>query len=244
MNLKKKQKNIPLIDRLHVLFEDEYILVVEKASGILSQPIANSRDQSVIELMRLYWKSQNVSQRYLGIVHRIDKETSGLMVLAKNKVAHRGLHIQFSNHKVTKRYIALVDGIPRQRRGRLSGFVSRDKTGRRTVTKEPKGKEAYTRYKILETFRDKSLLELAPETGRAHQIRLQLTHIGCPILGEHVYVKSKKRVGGFKRVALHASKLVFMHPKTAKRVEFESPVPPDIKEQIHLLRQTSQQESS
>ncbi len=241
---RKKNKNFsPLKERLNVLHEDESIIVIEKAPFILAQPIKDSPEQSVVQLIRLYWKSQNTPNGYLGIVHRLDKETSGLMVLAKNKVAHRRLHIQFSHHKIAKRYLAIVDNIPRQSKGRLTGFIARGQNGRRTVNAEAEGKEAFTRYKTIETFTDTALLELAPETGRAHQIRLHLAHIRCPIMGEYVYTKSKQRVGGFNRVALHASKLTFLHPKTTKRVSFESPLPSDMQKLIASLKKKTQQET-
>ena len=237
MKRKKNNKFSPLKERLNVIYEDDSIIVIEKAPFILAQPVKDSHEQSVIELIRLYWKSQNTPNSYLGIVHRLDKETSGIMVLAKNKVAHRRLHIQFSHHKIAKRYLAIVNNIPRQSKGRLTGFISRGPKGIRTVKEQAEGKEAFTRYKTIETFTDTALLELAPETGRAHQIRLHLSHICCPIIGECIYTKSKKgREGGFNRVALHASQLTFLHPKTTKRISFESPLPSDMQNLIASLK--------
>ncbi|MDX9703041.1 MAG: RluA family pseudouridine synthase [Candidatus Auribacterota bacterium] len=244
MNHKKNKKFSPLKDRLNVIYEDDSIIVIDKAPFILAQPVKDSNDQSVIELIRLYWKSRNAKNQYLGIVHRLDKETSGLMVLAKSKIAHRTLHIQFSHHKVSKRYMAIVDNIPYQSKGRLTGSISRDQTGKRAITTDSPGKEAVTRYKTLQIFAGKALLELAPETGRAHQIRLQLAHIRCPIVGEFVYTKSKQRVACFNRIALHASKLTFLHPQTVKRISFESPIPNDMQELIDSLKQESDKKNT
>ena len=237
MRQNKLKANIPLKNRINVLYEDNSIIVIDKASGILSQPAKDSNDQSVIELIKYYWKAQKKKFSYLGIVHRIDKETSGLMILAKTKIALRILQQQFASHKIAKRYLAITQGVPFKNRSFLKGYITRNNRGIRTVEKDPKkGKEAITRYKVIETFKENALVELAPETGRSHQIRLQLAHICCPILGEFLYGRTKDRVGKFPRCALHASKLVFLHPETAKRQVFESPVPEDMANLIESLR--------
>jgi len=237
MNSKKLNANIPLKNRMNVLYEDKSVIVIDKAAGILAQPAKNSHDQSVIQLIKYYWKSQKKKFGYLGVVHRIDKETSGLMILAKTKTASRILQQQFACHKIGKRYLAVTQGIPRKNRSMLQGYISRNNAGKRVVEKDSKkGKEALTRYKIIESFKENALLELAPETGRSHQIRLQLAHICCPIMGEFLYGRTKDRIGKFPRCALHASKISFLHPETAKRQTFESPVPKDMENLIESLR--------
>jgi 23S rRNA pseudouridine1911/1915/1917 synthase len=212
--------------------------VVDKASGILAQPLKDSNEPSTIELIRYYWKSKKIRPRYLGIVYRLDKETSGLMVLAKNKVVQRLLQYQFAHHKVAKRYLAIVDGIPNRTRDRLTGMMTRGIAGKRVIVHgtNQKGKEVITRFKVIEKFNARALLEVAPDTGRTHQIRVHLAMIGCPIVGEPVYSPAQKRVKGCARCALHASKLVFTHPKTAKRIEFEAPLPPDMQRIIQKER--------
>ncbi|MCD6459315.1 RluA family pseudouridine synthase [bacterium] len=237
MQPNKLKPNIALKKRINVLYEDKSIIVIDKSTGILSQPAKNSNDQSVIELLKYYRKAQKQKFTYLGIVHRIDKETSGLMVIAKTKIAHRILQQQFTCHKVAKRYIAVTKGIPWKNRSMLSGYITRNNSGKRTVEKTGrKGKEALTRYKVIESFKEHAVVELAPETGKSHQIRLQLAHICCPVMGEFLYGNSKNRVGGFSRCALHAAKLSFLHPETAKRQAFESPIPQDIQNLIEKLR--------
>ena len=224
-----KQKRKPLKDRIRVLYEDNHIIVVNKSSGIMSQPFRDETADSVVELIRHYWKTQKKRQQFLGVVHRLDKETSGLLVLAKTKSAQRLLNIQFQDGRVGKRYLAVVLGIPKRRRKQLVGYLTRDFKGRRSVSVSPgKGKKLITRYVIRETYGDRALLELTPETGRTHQIRLQLAKLGHPIIGESVYSKDHTRVMGFSRCALHASKLIFQHPSTAKIVVFEAPVPDDM----------------
>lgn len=229
MNFEKARPHIPLKNRINVIFEDESIIVIEKASGILSQPVKGSNEPSAVELIRHYWKAKKLKQCYIGVVHRLDQETSGLIVFAKSKVSQRILQQQFATHKVTKRYMAIVSGIPDRTRGRLVGTMTRNKAGKRTVVSESsKGKESITRYKVLEQLTDKALLEIAPETGRTHQIRVQLASIGYALVGDSVYGFGKKRTKHYSRCFLHASKLGFIHPRTAKRVLFESALPPDM----------------
>ena len=229
MNRKRK----PLKERIEILYEDQDVIVVNKASGIMSQPMKDEEGDSVVELIRYYWKTRSKKSGFIGVVHRLDKETSGVMVLARNKVAHRLLSVQFKNHSVYKRYLAVVDGVPKCRRKQLIGYQTRDFTGKRAVSLDPeKGKQMVTRYVVVESIGNRSLLELVIETGRTHQIRLQLAKLGCPVLGEIVYSKDKKRVQGFERCALHSSRLVFQHPATGKKVTFDAPLPEDMQKLI------------
>jgi len=240
MNFQYSKKNIPLKEKINVIYEDNSIIVINKMSGILSQPAKDSPEPSVVELIRYYWKSKNKRQGYIGVVQRLDKETSGLMVYAKSKESQRILQKQFEHHKIKKRYLALVKNVPRESKGRLIGVITRKVTGKRAILAahdKKEGKEAITRYKVIENLSDKALLELAPETGRTHQIRLQLVKIGCPILGEPFYVRDKKRVPGCRRCALHSSQLEFIHPQTAKRISFESALPEDMADIINKSRE-------
>ncbi len=227
---RKKENRTSLKERLNVIYEDSSIIVIEKSSGLIVQPIKNMRDVSAVELIRHYWKSKKKRQGYIGVVHRLDKETSGVMVFAKNRIAHRNLQQQFFHRKISKKYLALVDGIPHKSRGRLTGYIGRDIKGKRTIfSDQTKGQEAITRYKIVEKFCDRALLELSLETGRTHQIRVQFAKIGCPVLGDPFYgTKKGSRVGGYERCVLHAWKLKFQHPETVKKVEFEAGLPKDM----------------
>lgn len=231
----KTETRSTLKERLNVIYEDSSMLVIEKASGLIVQPVKNFQEVSAVELIRHYWKSQKKRQGYIGVVHRLDKETSGLMVFAKNRIAHRNLQQQFFHRKISKKYLALVDGVPHKSRGRLTGYIGRDIKGKRTVfSEETKGQEAITRYKIVEKFQNKALLELSLETGRTHQIRIQFAKIACPVLGDPFYGREKGvRVGDYKRCALHSWRLKFQHPETTKKVEFEASLPNDMLEVLN-----------
>ncbi len=231
----KKEPRSTLKERLNVIYEDSSILVIAKGSGLIVQPVKDFKEVSAVELIRHYWKSQKKRQGYIGVVHRLDKETSGLMVFAKNRIAHRNLQQQFFHRKISKKYLALVDGVPHQSRGRLTGYIGRDIKGKRTVFhEETKGQEAITRYKIVEKFQKMALLEISLETGRTHQIRIQFAKIACPVLGDPFYGREKGvRVGGYKRCALHSWKLKFQHPETIKKVEFEASLPNDMLEVLN-----------
>ncbi len=233
----RMKRRIPLKQRMNVIYEDNALMVLEKAAGVLSQPVKDDPRESVVELIRYYWKSQKARQQYIGIVQRLDMETSGVLVVAKNKVAQRVLQQQFATHQIGKRYLAITSNIPNQRKGRLVGSITRDKSGKRVVLQDSaKGKEAATRYKVIDEFGNNALLEVAPETGRTHQIRLQLSRINCAIVGEPLYVSSTKKQKRATRCMLHAWKLSFLHPDTCKRVEFESPMPDDMKKYIESMK--------
>lgn len=229
-------QHIPLKDRINVIFEDPSLIIINKGSGILSQPAPNNKTGSAVELIRHYWRAKKLAQSYIGVVHRLDKETSGVMVYAKNKITHRLLQQQFAQHKVGKRYVAVVQNIPRQNKGRLTGSISHGNSGKRTVRKNSNtGKEAATRYTVLETFEKEAFLELAPETGRTHQIRIQLAAICCPIVGDTLYGPDVVKQREY-RCMLHASTLSFLHPDTRKRVTFTVELPNDMQQYIDSIR--------
>ena len=165
-----------------------------------------------------------------GIVHRLDKDTSGVIVVAKNDKAHINLSNQIKNHEVEKTYIALVRGIVKENEATINMPIGRSKTDRKKMTVREDGKNAITNFKVLERFYEDNctLLEVKIETGRTHQIRVHLSHIGYPIIGDYVYSNGKNK-WGIKGQCLHAKSLKFRHPVTGKQMETEAELPEYLK---------------
>jgi 23S rRNA pseudouridine1911/1915/1917 synthase len=179
-----------------------------------------------------------------GIVHRIDKDTSGLLVVAKTDVAHEGLAKQFAAHSIDRRYLAIVSGVPQAAEGKVDAPLARSSTNRKkiAVVEGSRGKRAVTHWRRLERLRDSTLVECRLETGRTHQVRVHMASIGHPLLGDPVYGRSGKTHGkvlkelGFHRQALHAAELGFIHPVTKHRLSFASAMPSDMQElMVHLV---------
>ena len=178
-----------------------------------------------------------------GIVHRIDKDTSGLLVVAKTDVAHEGLAKQFAAHSIDRRYLAIVSGVPKTGEGRIDAPLARSSANRKkiAITGEGRGKRAVTHWKRLGVLQDSALVECRLETGRTHQVRVHMASIGHPLVGDPVYGRSAKTHGkllkelGFHRQALHATKLGFVHPVSKRSLSFESPMPPDMQELFNAL---------
>ena len=217
-----------------IVYEDKDIMVIDKPAGLAVHPAGNSRGGTLVNA--LLYRSKDLSGiggvLRPGIVHRLDRETSGLMVVAKTDAAHRNLSGQFKNRKVKKTYIALVMGCVQLDNGRIDLPLARKKTD---VTRmgvsftDEKKKRAVTGYKVLKRMKGFTVLEISLETGRTHQIRVHLTHEGYPLLGDRLYGSARKAMA---RQALHASKLGFYHPGTKKFMEFESRLPHDMQSLI------------
>jgi 23S rRNA pseudouridine1911/1915/1917 synthase len=173
-----------------------------------------------------------------GIVHRIDKDTSGLLVVAKTDVAHEGLAKQFAAHSIERRYLAIVSGVPKTKDGVIDAPLARSAANRKkiAIVEGTRGKRAVTHWRRLDVLRDAALVECRLETGRTHQVRVHMASIGHPLVGDPVYGRSGKTHGkllkelGFHRQALHAAELGFTHPVTKHRLSFSSPMPPDMQE--------------
>jgi 23S rRNA pseudouridine1911/1915/1917 synthase len=235
---------------LTILFEDEHLLVVDKPAGLVVHPAAGNLDGTLVNAL-LHHCGGSLSGiggvARPGIVHRIDKDTSGLLVVAKTDVAHEGLAKQFAAHSVDRRYLALVSGVPKTSGGSVDAALARSPTNRKKIAiVDPKdlarrGKRAVTHWKRLRILHDAALVECRLETGRTHQVRVHMASIGHPLLGDPVYGRSGKSHGkllnglGFHRQALHAAELGFTHPVTKNRLSFSSPMPPDMQELIHAL---------
>lgn len=233
---------------LDIRYEDDAVLVVDKPAGMVVHPAAgNSRGTLVNALQFHCGRLSSVGGLMRpGIVHRLDKGTSGLMVIAKTDEAHRHLSEQFKKRRVSKHYTVLVHGDLREDEGVIDAPVGRHPVERKKMsTASRRGKAALTRWRVLERYGDCTLLEAQIETGRTHQIRVHLGAMGHPVVGDAVYGGSKRAAdrtalrAALKRLArqaLHAGRLSFLHPLTGRVMSFESPLPADMAEVIDFLK--------
>jgi len=215
---------------LSVLFEDNDLIVINKPAGISVHPGAGRKRGTLVNALLSHCKNLAGigGEERPGIVHRLDKETSGCLVVAKNDFAHIDLSRQFAARTVEKIYLALVAGKLRRGSGTILAAIARHRVHRKkmAIAREG-GREARTDFKVVHSGRDASLLECRLHSGRTHQIRVHLQHLGHPILGDTVY--GGRRAGNFPRQMLHAWKLAFDHPRTKGRMNFEAPLPQDFK---------------
>jgi 23S rRNA pseudouridine1911/1915/1917 synthase len=214
---------------LEILFEDDVVAVLNKPAGMVVHPGAGHRGGTLVSgLLHHFGKLSHAGGvDRPGIIHRLDKETSGCLVVAKTDAAHRALATQFASREVLKIYLALVAGSPRFRAGVVNAPIARDPVHRKKMKVSPtgRGREAITEYRVIATAEGKSLVECRPRTGRTHQIRVHLKHLGHPVLGDPLY----GRRGSFARHMLHAWKLQFRHPRSGERLTFEAPPPPEFR---------------
>jgi len=235
---------------LNVMFEDEHLIVIDKPAGLVVHPAVGNYDGTLVNALLHHCKGQlsgigGVARP--GIVHRIDKDTSGLLVVAKSDVAHEGLARQFEDHTVERAYLALVAGNPMPPSGTVTGAIARSNSDRKkmALVKDGRGKHAVTHYATLERFTGAALVECRLETGRTHQVRVHMTSLGHPLLGDPSYgrtpVKLKPLLAEhqFERQALHAKVLGFIHPVTGAALRFESPLPADMQALLVDLRNNS-----
>lgn len=226
---------------LTIVFEDDHLLVVDKPAGLVVHPAAGNFDGTLVNALLHHCAGKlsgigGVARP--GIVHRIDKDTSGLLVVAKTDVAHEGLAKQFAAHSIDRRYLAIVNGVPKASEGCVDAALARSAANRKkiAIVEGDRGKRAVTHWRRLELLRDSALVECRLETGRTHQVRVHMASIGHPLIGDPVYGRSGKTHGkllnelGFHRQALHAAELGFTHPVTKNRLSFASPMPPDMQE--------------
>lgn len=225
---------------LKILYEDRDIVVVDKSGDMLVHPLPSKTSGTLVNALLYHCSDlQGVGGKLRpGIVHRLDKETSGVMVVAKNDLAHQSLSKQFKDRLVKKTYILLVRGSVKGDAGVIDLPIVRHPILRVKMTVSEQGKEAITEYKVLKRFKDVATLLLAfPKTGRTHQIRVHMKSLGCPIMGDKIYGRYKEDEAffGVKRQMLHALKLGFFHPRTGEWLEFVSPLPEDFKETIRKV---------
>ncbi|MBK6706065.1 MAG: RluA family pseudouridine synthase [Sphingomonadales bacterium] len=235
----RPDKAAPQDIELDIIFEDEHLIVVNKPAGLVVHPAAGHADGTLVNALLHHCKGKLSGiggvQRP-GIVHRIDRDTSGLLVVAKTDKAHEGLAKLFAAHDIERRYLAVVIGHPSPPAGTISTQIGRSTTNRKkmAVLPEGKGKHAVTHYRTIEQFKDATLVECKLETGRTHQVRVHMAHIGHPLIGDSTYNNRRKAFkfgpnqSHFSRQALHAVSLGFIHPITGEKLGFESSLPDDI----------------
>lgn len=211
-----------LHERALVIYEDSDIILIEKSEGLLSYPLPDDRGDSAIQLIRRYWKSKNVQNRNLYLLHRLDRDTSGLMIFAKTTLARKLLTVQFNEHSIVRGYIAVTEGTPNPRQGTLQTMLGRKFTGKRGVT--DRGKPSKTKYEVVRASSKRALVYCSLHTGRTHQVRIHMMHLGTPIVGDPIYGKTKG-----KRLYLHSHTLGFIHPRTRKPQLFLSSIPESFK---------------
>lgn len=226
----------PLIN-LKIVYQNKNVLVIDKPAGLTIHPIKSEQNDTLVNgLIASYPEIKKVGDDALrpGIVHRLDKDTSGLMVVAKNNTAFEYLKKQFAEQKVVKKYLALVTGKVKDKKGIITKAISLSKKDhkKRSALLDDKAKKAWTEYRVLKSFKDYTLLEVKPKTGRTHQIRVHLASIGHPLAGDKQYkFKRQPRPANLKRQFLHAAYLKFQLPD-GKVKEFKSELPSDLEEVI------------
>jgi 23S rRNA pseudouridine1911/1915/1917 synthase len=213
---------------LEILFEDDDLVVLNKPSGLVVHPGAGNQAHTLVNA--LLHHCSNLSgiggKERPGIIHRLDKDTSGCLVVAKNDTAHRDLARQFAEREVKKIYLAIVAGLFKRPRGTIEAAIGRHPVQRKKMAVDPRrGRAAKTEYRVLQTGGGLSLVECALHSGRTHQIRVHLHHLGHPIIGDVLY----GRKSGAARQMLHAWKLGFRHPRTNEELFFEAPIPEDFR---------------
>jgi len=225
---------------LKVLFEDADLVVIDKPAGLVVHPAAGHRDGTLVNALLFTVKDLSGIGGEIrpGIVHRLDKDTSGVMVIAKNDEAHRKLTAAWGTDAVKKEYLALVYGTPSKDQGTIDAPIARDPRDRKRMAVVPTGRRAITDYAVAERLRYVSLVRCRIRTGRTHQIRVHMKHIGHPIVGDPVYSgpqwrgipdKRVQRVlAGLGRQALHAHRLTLVHPRSGERISFEAPLAGDL----------------
>lgn len=221
VDLDIKKEDIPL----DIYYEDEDVIVINKPSGMVVHPALGNYSGTVVNALMYHCKDLSGINgvNRAGIVHRIDKDTSGLIVCCKSDLAMKSLSHQFLEKSVDRKYIAICYGVINHNLGRIDAPLGRDPENRKRYAVVDDGKHAVTNFKVLERFKEYSLLELALETGRTHQIRVHMKYIGHPVVGDPLY--GPRNVIGENGQYLHAATLGFTHPRTGKRLEFTSPLP-------------------
>lgn len=243
------EKTVSVDMNLDIAYEDEYLAVVNKPAGIAVHPAPTVKDATLVEGLRFHFDSLSTEagKDRAGIVHRLDRETSGLLVVAKTDSVHRKLSDMFKERKVVKIYKAICYGRFREESGLIEQPIGRSGSDRKKMAVRRDGRQAVTRYKVMEELGMFSVLNLSLETGRTHQIRVHLTHEGHPIVGDKLYGTTRwkgvedtvlrKYVREFPRHALHSALISFVHPVTGEEIVCKRPFPPDLQELLERIRQ-------
>lgn len=231
---------------LKVVYEDQYLLVISKEPGILTHPTPSRRKDTIVNaLLYHYSKLSGLSgKERAGIVHRLDKDTSGLLIIARDDNTHRLLSEMFKKRRIKKTYTALAWGSFSENEGQIVLPIGRSRLDRKKMSISiDRGREAFTGFEVRERLKDSALLDVYPATGRTHQIRVHLAYIGHPIIGDELYgtrgSRDLAKELGLKRQFLHAGKLKFTHPVTGETMELEDRIPGDLKKCLENLRRRS-----
>lgn len=233
VGLNVEPEDIPL----DIVYEDNDVIVVNKSQGMVVHPAAGIYNGTLVNALLSHCKDLSGINGVArpGIVHRIDKDTSGVLVIAKNDNAHNKLAEQFKDHSLTRSYLALVEGVLKKDEGTIDAPLGRHPIERIKIAVIKDGRRAVTHYKVLERFNNNTLVECVLETGRTHQIRVHMAHIGHPLVGDPVYGHKKQRFN-LKGQMLHAKKLGFIHPSTGEYMEFQSDLPDYFTKVIGILK--------
>ena len=236
---------------LAILFEDAHLIVLNKPPGLVVHPAPGNEKGTLVNALLAHCGSTLPGiggEARPGIVHRLDKDTSGVMVVAKTEIAHKALSEAFARRDIERTYLALAWGVPAEAEGRIEAPIGRHPVDRKRMAVVAKGKPAATRYRVLRAFATAcALLECRLETGRTHQVRVHLAHLGHPLVGDPAYLRRlpaassrlppdlRAALTGFPRQALHAASLAFQHPITGERLAFTAPLPGDLEALIDAL---------
>lgn len=238
---------------LDILFEDSHLIVLNKPAGMLVHPASGVNTGTLVNALLSHCNDLSGigGVERPGIVHRLDKDTSGILVVAKSDIVHRNLSMQFEEHSITRQYVAIVCGIPEEITGTIDAQIGRSRRDRRRMTTvKSDGRRAITHYQVLEIYNRFTLVELTLETGRLHQIRVHLQHIGHPVAADPIYGGDQRALDAaetnplkhallsLKRQALHARTLQFEHPVTQEHMHFSAPKPADLYRLVDELRRS------
>jgi 23S rRNA pseudouridine1911/1915/1917 synthase len=226
-----KAESIPL----DILFEDPDIVVINKPAGMTVHPAPGHAAHTLVNAILAHCTDLSGvgGVQRPGIVHRLDRDTSGVILVAKNDAAHNSLARQLKERRVEKTYLALVDGTPKPAEGVIDAPIARDPRNRQRMAIVEDGRESVTAYRVVERLPSYALVEARPKTGRTHQIRVHLAAIGHPIAGDRLYGHASRDIS---RQFLHAWRIAFTHPRTGVRINFEAPIPPDLAAVLTRLR--------
>lgn len=231
-----KPEAIPLI----IIYDDPDFAVIDKPAGMTVHPGVGNEEGTLVSALLARWPEvaqMNIVEKRVGIVHRLDKDTSGLIVIAKNDAARLKLQAQFQSRSVSKVYLALLEKMPATLSGRVEAPIARDPKQRKRMAVMRGGKPAITDYQVIDHqfIGEQALVRVTLHTGRTHQIRVHMAFLGCPIVGDSVYGYRKQRIK-LKRQFLHAAELAFDHPRTGERLSFQSPLPAGLQNILDKLR--------
>lgn len=223
---------------LQIVYEDDYLLAVDKPAGMVVHPAAGHTGGTLVNALLAYCPqvADVGGVDRAGIVHRLDKDTSGVLLVAKDPETHAVLQRQFKHRQVRKTYLALVEGRVYPKEGIVEAPVGRDRRARKRMAVTRTGRPAVTQYRAVEYFSDHTLLQIRPHTGRTHQVRVHLAWLGYPVVGDRVYGRRRQTLLPHRHF-LHAQELVFTHPATKEKVTLTAPLPPDLKAVLARLRE-------